>query len=82
MNKVKIVITAMVIMWLAACGDSSNPPGRSTPIDSTNVYGTAAAQYEHDDPADTTQTTTGAGDTSRDPGLSNSAPDLYNKPGR
>jgi hypothetical protein len=43
-----------VMLIFSACGTSPENQGSSTPIDSTNTYGTAPATYGADDPADDT----------------------------
>ncbi|PSK91679.1 hypothetical protein [Taibaiella chishuiensis] len=59
MRKVTIVITALLLgAGITGCKGNSEEQvpeqPRSTNVDSTNIYGTAPAQYGHDNPADTT----------------------------
>lgn len=42
-------VLACVALLLASCGDPDDS-GTSTPVDSTNQYGTAPAEYGPDDP--------------------------------
>lgn len=59
------------LLSFAAVGCSGNSEeqvpeqSRSTNVDSTNVYGTAPAQYGHDDPKDTTERFPKEDDTGR-----------------
>ena len=46
-----IVFAASVIIFSASCGNNSGNVGHSTPIDSTNVNGTAPATYGPNDPS-------------------------------
>jgi hypothetical protein len=63
MNKLRIAIAlAFSLIVLGACTDQGERQGSSTPIDSTNMNGTAPATYGGDDPAnlqDTNRTNVG-----------------------
>lgn len=51
MKKILLVILSATFV-LASCGNE--PGAESTPIDSTNTYGTSSADYSADNPADDT----------------------------
>ena len=58
MKKFPISIAVLLLsLGMTACSGNSEEQvpeqPRSTNVDSTNVYGTAPAQYNHDNPADT-----------------------------
>lgn len=59
----------LLLLSLAACSGNSEEQvpkqPKSTNVDSTNIYGTAPAQYTHDNPADTTQRFPADDDTGR-----------------
>ena len=51
MKTIKSFIVFISLGLLAACGPSGENTGHSTPIDSSNVKGSAPATYGADDPA-------------------------------
>jgi hypothetical protein len=64
MNTLKTVIAALIFSCsIMSCMDQGAQQGESTPIDSTNIEGTAPATYGGDDPADDAQKQTNTGDT-------------------
>ncbi len=56
LNKTLLLI-ALVGFLLSSCADQGEEIGTSTPIDSTNLNGTAPATYGGDDPANDQDTT-------------------------
>ena len=48
MNRLLCIVALMGFMTLGSCGDQGEH-ARSTPIDSTNVHGTAPVQYDKSD---------------------------------
>lgn len=71
MKKSSIAITALLgfALFSGSCSGNSEEQvpeqPKSTSVDSTNVYGTAPAQYSHDNPADTTPAFPTEDDTGR-----------------
>ncbi len=52
MKKITLSCFAIAAVVLASCGTSPENTGSSTPVDSTNLNGTAPATYGAHDPAD------------------------------
>lgn len=50
-----LTLSLIAALTFSSCGDSNNPEnaGESTPIDSTNLHGTAPATYGPENPATT-----------------------------
>lgn len=48
--RIVIAIICSLVIFIS-CGNQGDETGKSTPIDSTNVKGTAPATYGGDDPA-------------------------------
>ena len=60
----KITLLALSVSLLAAsCGNEGANKGSGTPIDTTNVKGTAPATYGGDNPANDTASKANANDT-------------------
>ncbi len=53
-------------LFMASCMDQGEQRAESTPIDSTNLHGTAPATYGGDDPAMTTNDNPNKSDTGTD----------------
>lgn len=70
---IPLLLTALCI---ASCGNSDTKTAVSTPVDSTNIKGTAPVEDKGVNPADTTQMRPLIHDTATNPGLSNARPDL------
>lgn len=68
MNKLRMAFTTILISVMAiSCADQGDKTGKSTPIDSTNVNGTAPVTYGGDDPANIQDTNrTNVDDTGTD----------------
>jgi hypothetical protein len=69
MKSLRIIIAIICTsLFVFSCADQGDEMGKSTPIDSTNVNGTAPATYGGDDPANDQDTNrTNANDTGSDP---------------
>ena len=67
MNKAKLytALLSVMLLGLASCGSDPNNNVISTNVDSTNVHGTAPAQYGAENPADTTPMMEPSDDTGR-----------------
>jgi hypothetical protein len=55
-NKVLFFAAFVCLAALSSCSNNNGNQGRSTPIDSTNLNGTAPATYDGDNPANDADT--------------------------
>ncbi len=62
MKKYSLIVLA-ISFALVSCGTNGPNHGDSTPIDSTNVYGSAPAKYGGNDPAKDTDNRNNVNDT-------------------